>query len=385
MRFFKITVPNVIRYLNSFIFVSELRARQAAVPAIRVSLNKTPNGITFGTGNENHKVISRWKSNSTSEIDLFVADWMRNVLETSDVGSSKDQTNIPTLSKDFYYTSPDQIVKKYCFNKSSEQVLGSNPKEGIEVCKSIIPVRHGVTLNIRRTNPRERLMEKRDRRPCSPPRSPPSKLWQNEAKLYCHLHGTQTCGYIYTDEKKSHHQERLVLDKRNWLGVFLHLKGDDSNFALKCGHSELATRGHWGTEWRYVAFYDESRLCLGVSDVLVLVRRRPGECLQANSLRLRHTGPIPGVLIWRTIFYDCRSILVVIPNTLTANLYVNLDNARPHTAVVTQRALQSVDMLPRPARSLNLSSVEHARDINGRQLQNHPQPALTVPLLTQQA
>ncbi|GFY73589.1 hypothetical protein TNIN_237261 [Trichonephila inaurata madagascariensis] len=96
--------------------------KQTAVPAIRVSLNKTPNGIIFGTGNENHKAISRWKNNSTSEIDLFVVDWMRNVLETSDVGSSKVQTYIPTLSKDFYYTSPDQIVKKYCFNKSSEQV-----------------------------------------------------------------------------------------------------------------------------------------------------------------------------------------------------------------------------------------------------------------------
>lgn len=70
---------------------------------------------------------------------------------------------------------------------------------------------------------------------------------------------------------------------------------------------------------------------------------------------------------------------MVIPRTLTANVYVSLviqlvvlpfmsripggifqqDNARPHTGVVTQRALQGVDMLPWPARSTDLSPVEH--------------------------
>ncbi|GFX55649.1 hypothetical protein TNCV_269371 [Trichonephila clavipes] len=35
-------------------------------------------------------------------------------------------------------------------------------------------------------------------------------------------------------------------------------------------------------------------------------------------------------------------------------------------------------------RSPDLSPIEHVRNINGRQLHYHPQPALTVPLLTQQ-
>ncbi|GBM39788.1 hypothetical protein AVEN_25006-1 [Araneus ventricosus] len=89
--------------------------------------------------------------------------------------------------------------------------------------------------------------------------------------------------------------------------------------------------------------------------------------------------------------------------TLTANLYVSLviqpvvlpfmnnkggvfkqDNARPHTAVVTQHALQSVDMLPWPARSPDLSPIEHVWDIIERQLQRHPQPALIVPIFTDQ-
>ncbi|GBM77573.1 hypothetical protein AVEN_186841-1 [Araneus ventricosus] len=134
----------------------------------------------------------------------------------------------------------------------------------------------------------------------------------------------------------------------------------------------------------------------------MLVRRRPGERLQPTCLRPRHTGPTPEVMVRGAISYDSRSTLVVIPRTLTANLYISLviqpgalpfmnsiqggvfqqDNARPHTAVVTQHSLQSVDMLPWPARSPDLSPIEHVWDIIGRQLQHHPQPALTVPLLT---
>ncbi|GBN16305.1 hypothetical protein AVEN_221883-1 [Araneus ventricosus] len=60
------------------------------------------------------------------------------------------------------------------------------------------------------------------------------------------------------------------------------------------------------------------------------------------------------------------------------------DNVRPHTAVVTQNTLQSVDMLPWPARSPDLSPIDHAWDIIERQLQRHPQTALTVPVLTDQ-
>ncbi|GBN16493.1 hypothetical protein AVEN_6692-1 [Araneus ventricosus] len=54
------------------------------------------------------------------------------------------------------------------------------------------------------------------------------------------------------------------------------------------------------------------------------------------------------------------------------------------TAVVTQHALQSVDMLPWPARSPYLSPFQHVWDIIGRQLQRHPQPTLTVPVLADQ-
>ncbi|GBL88241.1 hypothetical protein AVEN_117821-1 [Araneus ventricosus] len=100
--------------------------------------------------------------------------------------------------------------------------------------------------------------------------------------------------------------------------------------------------------------------------VMAMVRRKPSERLQPTCLRPRHIGPTSGVTVWGAISYDSRSTLVVIPRTLTANLYVSLviqpvvlpflnsiqrdvfqqDNARPHIAVLTQHALQSIDMLP---------------------------------------
>ncbi|GFW15768.1 uncharacterized protein TNCV_3582661 [Trichonephila clavipes] len=82
------------------------------------------------------------------------------------------------------------------------------------------------------------------------------------------------------------------------------------------------------------------------------------------------TRPTPGVMIWGEISDDKRSTFVVIPNTPTAYLYASQliqpiiftlinsiqrrvfqhDNAHSHTTVVTL-VLQSVEMLPWPARS----------------------------------
>ncbi|GBN82670.1 hypothetical protein AVEN_103246-1 [Araneus ventricosus] len=139
--------------------------------------------------------------------------------------------------------------------------------------------------------------------------------------------------------------------------------------ALLGGKSEWCqARAHWRTEWRSVAFSDERRFCLGASDGRMLVRRRTGERLQPTCLRPRHTGPLPGYMVWETISYDSRSSLVVIPRTLTGNFYVSL----------------SVDILSWPARSPDPSPIEYVCDIIGGQLQRHTQPALTVPVLTDQ-
>ncbi|GFV21889.1 uncharacterized protein TNCV_4525761 [Trichonephila clavipes] len=88
---------------------------------------------------------------------------------------------------------------------------------------------------------------------------------------------------------------------------------------------------------------------------------------------------------------------MVIPNALIANLYISLviqpivplfmnsiqggsfqqDNVSPLIAVVTQLALQFVEMLPWPERYPDLSPNEHVCDIIGRQLKHHPQPTLS--------
>ena len=83
--------------------------------------------------------------------------------------------------------------------------------------------------------------------------------------------------------------------------------------------------------------------------------------MQPNCLQPRHSGLTSGVMVWRAISYDSRSTLAVIPNILTANLYISLviqlvvlpfmnsiqrgAFQQDKTAVAMQRVLQSVEML----------------------------------------
>ncbi|GFV07171.1 transposable element Tcb1 transposase [Trichonephila clavipes] len=93
---------------------------------------------------------------------------------------------------------------------------------------------------------------------------------------------------------------------------------------------------------------------------------------------ISHTAPIAGVMVWCAIAYNKRSPLVLIRGTMTAQRYVhdilqphvlplmqrlpsaNLqqDNARPHTARVSQNCLRTVTSLPWPTRSPDLSPIE---------------------------
>ncbi|GFX20216.1 transposable element Tc1 transposase [Trichonephila clavipes] len=97
-------------------------------------------------------------------------------------------------------------------------------------------------------------------------------------------------------------------------------------------------RSMWNvTDWQKVVFSDESRFVLGTDDNHVRVWRRPGQRYVDDILR-PHVGTflngLPGAIFQQ-------------------------DNARPNTARVSQDFLRHFQTLPWPARSPDLSSVEH--------------------------
>ncbi|UYV68121.1 hypothetical protein LAZ67_5003112, partial [Cordylochernes scorpioides] len=124
-----------------------------------------------------------------------------------------------------------------------------------------------------------------------------------------------------------------------------------------------------------------SEVPFSFQDVAVETRRD-----KLLSIVLRNLGKIIGKFQ--------RSPLLRIQGTMTAQRYVDdvlrpvtfpylqrvpnalyqQDNARPHTARISQQALQDVQMLPWPPYSPDLSPIEHVWDIIGRRLHALPQP-----------
>ncbi|UYV69796.1 hypothetical protein LAZ67_7000751, partial [Cordylochernes scorpioides] len=153
-------------------------------------------------------------------------------------------------------------------------------------------------------------------------------------------------------------------------------------------------RSTWMTEWHRLVFSDESRFCLSSDSRRVRVWRRRGERSNPAAIVERHTVRQRGIMVWGAIAYDSRSPLLRIQGTMTAQRYVDdvlrpvtlpylqgvpnalyqQDNARPHTARISQQVLQDVQMLPWPPYSPDLSPIEHVWDIIGRRLHALPQP-----------
>lgn len=158
-------------------------------------------------------------------------------------------------------------------------------------------------------------------------------------------------------------------------------------------------RRNWDQEWNHIVFSDESRFNLMSHDGRVFIRRRQGERHQAACIVLRHTAPQRGVMVWGAISYDARSRLLHIRGTLTGQRYrteiveaevvpflrrlpgatFQQDNARPHVAqnVLESLATHAIPVLPWPARSPDLSPIEHVWDMIGRRLTRLPQPPAT--------
>ncbi|GFX51297.1 uncharacterized protein TNCV_2736481 [Trichonephila clavipes] len=134
--------------------------------------------------------------------------------------------------------------------------------------------------------------------------------------------------------------------------------------------------------------FEKAETFLGTDDNRVRVWRRPGERYNSPHTVLRHTARPAGVMVWGGIAYDSRSILIVMRGTSTGQRYVDdilrphvgpflncvpgaifqQDNARPHTARVAQDFLRHFQTLQWPARSPDLSPVDHVGDQLKRQM-----------------
>lgn len=142
-------------------------------------------------------------------------------------------------------------------------------------------------------------------------------------------------------------------------------------------------------QWNDVLFSDESRFNLSFSDGRIRVWRR-GERLDAANVVERDRYGGGNVMVWAGIYYHGKTELVTVPGTLTAQRYCDeivrpvvvpfmqqrnvgifqQDNARPHSARLTQDVLHrnNINVLPWPAKSLDLSPIEHLWDHLGRKV-----------------
>ncbi|UYV67828.1 hypothetical protein LAZ67_5002162 [Cordylochernes scorpioides] len=109
-------------------------------------------------------------------------------------------------------------------------------------------------------------------------------------------------------------------------------------------------RSTWMTEWHRVVFSDESRFCVSSDSRRVRVWSRRGERSNPAAIgTMTAQRYADDVLRPVTLPY-----LQGVPNALYQQ-----DNARPHTARISQQALQDVQMLPWSPCSPDLSPIEH--------------------------
>ncbi|GFU65294.1 transposable element Tcb2 transposase [Trichonephila clavipes] len=116
------------------------------------------------------------------------------------------------------------------------------------------------------------------------------------------------------------------------------------------------------TDWQKVVFSDESRFVLGTDVNRVRVWRRP-DCDNRSTL-IVITGTLTGQ---RYVDNILRSHVGPFLNGLPGAIFQQ-DNARLHTARIAQDTLRHFQTLPWPARTPDLSPVEHVWDQLKRQM-----------------
>ena len=156
-------------------------------------------------------------------------------------------------------------------------------------------------------------------------------------------------------------------------------------------------------QWRRILWTDESTFTLDFNDGRIRVHRMTGErfapcCIQEHD---RYGGG--SVMVWAGIWHGGKSRIIVVSGTLNGDRYLNEivlpvvvplvrthdlvfqdDNARPHRAASVTSALEreSTSTLDWPARSPDLSPIEHAWDELGRRTRERYQmPPVSLKIL----
>ncbi|GFW40414.1 transposable element Tc1 transposase [Trichonephila clavipes] len=104
-------------------------------------------------------------------------------------------------------------------------------------------------------------------------------------------------------------------------------------------------RATWSvTDWRRVIFSDESRFSLSDDDHRTRVEA--------------HRPAVRSGIYCRAAYSNFTKIVLPMLSSRPGAIYQQ-DNARPHTARLSQQCLQGYDVLPWPAKSPDLSPIEH--------------------------
>ncbi|GFV35042.1 transposable element Tcb1 transposase [Trichonephila clavipes] len=136
-------------------------------------------------------------------------------------------------------------------------------------------------------------------------------------------------------------------------------------------------RRAWAAEWNEVVFTDESRICLQHHDGRIRLWIHRGERMLNTCVMNRRTGSAPGIMVRGGIACHCCTPLVRIAGLATA--IFQQDNARPHVARIVQGFFvnHQIELLPWPARSLDLSPIENMWSMVAQRLTQITPPAAT--------
>ena len=225
-----------------------------------------------------------------------------------------------------------------------------------------------------------------------------------------HLRNRQRPATVTAREIRGRHNDRISAQTvRNRLRRF-GLRARRPYRGTILNRHRRAARLQWVTQrlgwrarnWGRILFTDESRFCLSHGDGRIRVWRRRGERYADVCVTQQDRWGGGSLMIWGGIHSQGRTNLIVLNGTLNAQRYVHeivqpevvpyvrrhgltfqQDNARPHSARLTQDFLRAngVQILPWPAYSPDLSPIEHLWDLIDRRIRSRDPPPQTLPQL----